>query len=137
MFIKYRLIYYGISCLLVIVSLLVHPIFWLFLFVYGIFVIYRLKLHNFITILIFTIIFSCLINWPKPIDEPVIKGEIINLDENSIDLSLTKEPTIFLMVILMLIGASPASTGGGIKTTTVAVLFLTDIIKQKYNEFVE
>ena len=44
---------------------------------------------------------------------------------NSIDLSLTKEPTIFLMVILMLIGASPASTGGGIKTTTVAVLFLT------------
>ena len=43
---------------------------------------------------------------------------------NSIDLSLTKEPTIFLMVILMLIGASPASTGGGIKTTTVAV-FLT------------
>ena len=44
---------------------------------------------------------------------------------NSIDLSLTKEPTILLMVILMLIGASPASTGGGIKTTTVAVLFLT------------
>ena len=48
MFIKYHLIYYGISCLLVIISLLVHPIFWLFLFVYGIFVIYRLKLHNFI-----------------------------------------------------------------------------------------
>ena len=90
MFIKYRLIYYGISCLLVIVSLLVHPIFWLFLFVYGIFVIYRLKLHNFITILIFTIIFSCLINWPKPIDEPVIKGEIINLDENSIVLNRNK-----------------------------------------------
>ena len=44
---------------------------------------------------------------------------------NSIDLSLTKEPTIFLMVMLMLIGASPASTGGGIKTTTVAILFLT------------
>lgn len=44
---------------------------------------------------------------------------------NSIDLGLTKEPTIFLMVMLMLIGASPASTGGGIKTTTVAILFLT------------
>lgn len=84
MFIKYHLIYYGISCLLVIISLLVHPIFWLFLFVYGIFVIYRLKLHNFIAILIFTIIFSCLINWPKPIDDPIIKGEIIDLDENSI-----------------------------------------------------
>ena len=93
MFIKYRLIYYGISCLLVIISLLVHPIFWLFLFVYGIFVIYRLKLHNFIAILIFTIIFSCLINWPKPIDDPIIKGEIIDLDENSIVLK-TKETKV-------------------------------------------
>lgn len=93
MFIKYHLIYYGISCLLVIISLLVHPIFWLFLFVYGIFVIYRLKLHNFIAILIFTIIFSCLINWPKPIDDPIIKGEIIDLDENSIVLK-TKETKV-------------------------------------------
>ena len=88
MFIKYHLIYYGISCLLVIISLLVHPIFWLFLFVYGIFVIYRLKLHNFIAI-----IFSCLINWPKPIDDPIIKGEIIDLDENSIVLK-TKETKV-------------------------------------------
>ncbi len=93
MFIKYHLIYYGISCLLVIISLLVHPIFWLFLFVYGVFVIYRLKLHNFIAILIFTIIFSCLINWPKPIDDPIIKGEIIDLDENSIVLK-TKETKV-------------------------------------------
>lgn len=93
MFIKYHLIYYGISCLLVIISLLVHPIFWLFLFVYGIFVIYCLKLHNFIAILIFTIIFSCLINWPKPIDDPIIKGEIIDLDENSIVLK-TKETKV-------------------------------------------
>ena len=93
MFIKYPLSSYGISCLLVIISLLVHPIFWLFLFVYGIFVIYRLKLHNFIAILIFTIIFSCLINWPKPIDDPIIKGEIIDLDENSIVLK-TKETKV-------------------------------------------
>ena len=79
--------------MLAIISLLVHPIFWLFLFVYGIFVIYRLKLHNFIAILIFTIIFSCLINWPKPIHDPIIKGEIIDLDENSIVLK-TKETKV-------------------------------------------
>ena len=84
MFIKYHLIYYGISCLLVIISLLVHPIFWLFLFVYGIFV---------IASLIFTIIFSCLSNWPMPIDDPIIKGEIIDLDENSIVLK-TKETKV-------------------------------------------
>lgn len=44
---------------------------------------------------------------------------------NTIDLSVLKESTLFLMIILMLIGASPASTGGGLKTTTVATLFLT------------
>ena len=43
----------------------------------------------------------------------------------TIDLTLLKESTLFLMIILMLIGASPASTGGGLKTTTVATLFLT------------
>ncbi|HJG96565.1 MAG TPA: Trk family potassium uptake protein, partial [Romboutsia timonensis] len=32
---------------------------------------------------------------------------------------------IFVMIILMFIGASPASTGGGIKTTTIATLILT------------
>ena len=44
---------------------------------------------------------------------------------NTIDLTLLSESTLFLMIILMLIGASPASTGGGLKTTTVATLFLT------------
>lgn len=44
---------------------------------------------------------------------------------NTIDLTLLKESTLFLMIILMFIGASPASTGGGLKTTTVAALFLT------------
>lgn len=33
--------------------------------------------------------------------------------------------TVFLMMVFMFIGASPGSTGGGIKTTTVGVLFFT------------
>jgi trk system potassium uptake protein len=37
---------------------------------------------------------------------------------NIIDLTLWGYPTIFLMIFLMWIGASPGSTGGGIKTTT-------------------
>nr|WP_296649499.1 TrkH family potassium uptake protein [Romboutsia sp. 13368] len=44
---------------------------------------------------------------------------------NTIDLGLMRECSIFLMMILMFIGASPASTGGGIKTTTIATLVLT------------
>jgi Trk-type K+ transport system membrane component len=40
---------------------------------------------------------------------------------NITDISLWGYPTVFLMVVLMWIGASPGSTGGGIKTTTFAI----------------
>lgn len=41
---------------------------------------------------------------------------------NTIDIGKMNEATIFFMVILMFIGASPTSTGGGIKTTTFSVV---------------
>jgi trk system potassium uptake protein TrkH len=44
---------------------------------------------------------------------------------NSIELSLMSQAAIFIMIILMFIGASPASTGGGIKTTTLATIIIT------------
>ncbi len=44
---------------------------------------------------------------------------------NTIDLTLIQESSLFIMIILMFIGASPASTGGGIKTTTLAALVIT------------
>lgn len=40
---------------------------------------------------------------------------------NMIDMAAWSYPTIFLMIGLMWIGASPGSTGGGIKTTTIAL----------------
>jgi trk system potassium uptake protein TrkH len=40
---------------------------------------------------------------------------------NIVDISSWSYPTIFLMIVLMWIGASPGSTGGGIKTTTFAL----------------
>ncbi|TLM68510.1 MAG: potassium transporter [Deltaproteobacteria bacterium] len=42
---------------------------------------------------------------------------------NTIDLNAFSVPSIFLMIVLMFIGASPGSTGGGVKTTSLA-LFL-------------
>ncbi len=42
---------------------------------------------------------------------------------NTINIGLMKPATIFLFLFLMFIGASPGSTGGGIKTTTVGVIF--------------
>lgn len=42
---------------------------------------------------------------------------------NTVDLTLISETGLFLMIVLMLIGGSPGSTAGGMKTTTIAVLF--------------
>lgn len=41
---------------------------------------------------------------------------------NTIDIGAMHEPTLFVMSTLMFIGAGPASTSGGIKVTTFAVL---------------
>jgi len=44
---------------------------------------------------------------------------------NILPTDLLHPATLFLLLLLMFIGASPASTGGGIKTTTFAVLLAT------------
>lgn len=43
---------------------------------------------------------------------------------NTIDFSAINKSTCLITILLMYIGASPGSTGGGIKTTTFAVVFL-------------
>jgi trk system potassium uptake protein TrkH len=40
---------------------------------------------------------------------------------NTIDLNQLKVPTLFLIMVLMFVGASPGSAGGGIKTTSLAL----------------
>lgn len=44
---------------------------------------------------------------------------------NSIDLSKLREVSLGFLSFLMFVGASPSSTGGGIKTTTFAVILLS------------
>lgn len=46
---------------------------------------------------------------------------------NVVDLTTWSYPTIFLIMFLMWVGASPGSTGGGIKTATLAVAVKTVI----------
>ncbi len=43
---------------------------------------------------------------------------------STIDYSLLQPATVFLLILLMMIGASPGSTGGGIKTTTFSVVIM-------------
>ncbi|OGS20342.1 MAG: hypothetical protein A2252_07915 [Elusimicrobia bacterium RIFOXYA2_FULL_39_19] len=58
---------------------------------------------------------------------------------NTVDISSLRYSTMFFVMFLMFIGASPGSTGGGIKTTTFAVLiasiFRTLKGKQEVNIF--
>ncbi len=44
---------------------------------------------------------------------------------NTLNIGALREVTLFFLMILMFIGASPGGTGGGIKTTTAAIVFFT------------
>ncbi len=44
---------------------------------------------------------------------------------NTIPIGNLRQGSLFLIIILMFIGASPGSTGGGLKTTTIGVLIIT------------
>lgn len=54
---------------------------------------------------------------------------------SSIDMASLLPPTIFVTMLLMWIGASPMSTGGGIKTTTftIAIKNIFSVIRNKNN----
>lgn len=50
---------------------------------------------------------------------------------NSVDISKLRESTHFMMISLMFIGGSPGSIAGGVKTTTIAVIFLLIVSRFK------
>ncbi len=56
---------------------------------------------------------------------------------NTIDTALMGVPALMFVIFLMWIGASPASTGGGIKTSTFALAFLNAISLAKGKNRVE
>ena len=82
--------------------------------------------------------FFCLTEWHNPATLGGISGagnKLVNAlmqsttmrtaGFNSVDLASMRQSSKLMGIILMFIGASPASTGGGVKTTTFAVLALT------------
>jgi len=53
---------------------------------------------------------------------------------NTVDIGLLTNATILSLIVLMFIGASPGSTGGGVKTTSAAILILMIWNRLKGNE---
>lgn len=56
---------------------------------------------------------------------------------NSLEISQLTDATLYFMVFLMFVGASPCSTGGGVKTTTFALFIAYTISKLRGMEEVE
>ena len=54
---------------------------------------------------------------------------------NTADLTALSDATVLCMIFLMIIGGSPSSTAGGLKTTTLAMLVasLASIFKKRKN----
>lgn len=70
--------------------------------------------------------------WNMPVGERVLASLFQSVTPrtagfNSVDLTAISEPGQGLLTVLMLIGGSPGSTAGGMKTTTVAVLLFTAV----------
>jgi len=53
---------------------------------------------------------------------------------NTINFAMLSYPTLFFIIILMFIGASPGSTGGGVKTTTIGILITNLVSKLRGSE---
>ena len=77
----------------------------------------------------------------KPLDERVLNAFFQSVTArtagfNSVDLTAMSESSVYVMIWLMMIGGSPGSTAGGIKTTTFAVLIISiiSVFRRKKNE---
>ena len=90
----------------------------LLLVVIGTVVIYALEVHNPAT-------FGALTTQERVLASYFQSVSPRTAGYNTIDIGAMRDVTIFFTVILMFIGASPGSTGGGIKTSTLAVIVLS------------
>ena len=52
---------------------------------------------------------------------------------NTADLTKISEQGIAVMILLMLVGGSPGSTAGGMKTTTIAVLAASAVLSKTFD----
>lgn len=87
-----------------------------------------------ILILAGTVLFLAL-EWSSGLGSMGISGRVVNAlfqsvtprtaGFNTIDFSILNPSTILIVIVLMYIGASPSSAGGGIKTTTFATLLFS------------
>lgn len=85
------------------------------------------------SLIVFPFISFILIEWNHSLQEFSLKEKILaslfqvitsrTAGFNTMDLGTLNHAAVFLLISLMFIGASPGSTGGGVKTSTIGVIF--------------
>lgn len=73
-----------------------------------------------------------------------IKGFLVNIFQaisassttgyNSADIASYSRSSLLIMIVLMFIGTAPASTGGGVKSTTIGIIYMTIFSTLKRNK---
>ncbi len=61
--------------------------------------------------------------WPRLLTSWFMAVSPRSAGFHTFNLTLVSPPTLFVLGLLMIIGASPESAGGGVKTTTLAIVF--------------
>jgi trk system potassium uptake protein TrkH len=94
----------------------------------------RLVLVTSAVLILFGMITILALEWDNPdtLQELTLKGKVLasyfqsvtprTAGYNTVDIGKMGSATLFFIIMLMFIGASPGSTGGGIKTSTFGVL---------------
>lgn len=78
------------------------------------------------------------VNFPQQVGSAVFQSvSARTAGFNTIDLSAMSQAGLFVMILLMLVGGSPGSTAGGMKTTTFAVLASSVISTFKHKKNTE
>lgn len=91
--------------------------------------------------------FPIVFNYLKPLGDLPLRGKLANAflgavtprtaGFNVADMATLAPPTLMLTLILMVIGAAPMSTGGGLKVTTVFVALVTTLNAAREKDKVE
>jgi len=94
----------------------------------------RINLITTVSLTTVAFVLFLIIEYHNTLEEHSFLGKLVNAlfiaatprtaGFNSVDMASLAPPTIMITILLMWIGASPASTGGGIKTSTFAVALL-------------
>ena len=94
----------------------------------------RLVLASTVILLVLGMVLFALMEWGSALRDFSVSGKLMasyfqsvttrTAGANTVDMATLRPTTIFLFILLMFIGASPGSTGGGIKTTTFSLLLM-------------